>query len=244
MKQLSSLIFVCTLWSLAVQAQETPVTERATPGFSFNGNFQVGIPLDAFRENLDRTGFGGGLTFLINLAQSPIAVGLDLGIMGYDRETAAYRVNVGGFTKDYELTTSNSIFLTHAVLRVQPRQNSLVLPYLDGMVGFKNLFTSTSLTDLDFNETVDSDTDESDWAFSYGVALGVQIHFNRTRKLSLDLRCAYLPGNNASYLVRAPDPLGGTDYDDPIEAFEQKNSPTTLLIPQVGLTYKFWKLRH
>lgn len=230
-----------------VQAQEesteTTMPEpllRSTPVYSLNGNFQVGIPLDAFRDNLDRLGFGGGVLFLVNIGNSPISLGADLSIMGYDSETAEYSVRVGGFVKDYELTTSSNIFLGHAVMRIQPVKHGFISPYIDGMIGFKNLFTSSTLTDLDFSESVDSDIDESDWTLSYGGAFGLQFHFNKTRNLSLDLRCAYLPGNNASYLVRAPDPIGGFNYDDPLDAFEKKNSPTNLLLPQIGLTYKFW----
>ncbi|MFN7118667.1 MAG: hypothetical protein ACK4TA_17850 [Saprospiraceae bacterium] len=242
-KLLSFLFFVVTLVSLQAQEEDAAMSEnygRRMPAYSFNGNFQVGVPLDAFRDNLDGVGFGGGLLVLGGLGDTPISAGVELSIMGYDSETAEYRVRVGGFTKDYELTTSSNIFLGHAVVRIQPFGTGFITPYIDGMVGFKNLFTSSSLVDLDLGENTDTGIDESDWAFSYGGAFGLQFHFSKSHMLSLDLRCAYLPGNNASYLVRAPDPIGGFDYDDPLEAFEKKSSPTNLLLPQIGLTFKFW----
>ncbi len=244
MKPILTLLFwmasFCLL--LAQEADEAmpAMAARRMPAFSVNGNFQVGIPLDAFRDQLDEIGLGGGVLLMGNLGKSPISAGLELSLMSYDSETADYTVRVGGFFKDYELTTSSNIFLGHAVVRIQPFGTGFVTPYLDGMVGFKNLFTSSSLTDLDFSETVESDINESDWAFSYGGAVGLQIHFNRSHTWSLDLRCAYLPGNNASYLVRSPDPIGGFDYDDPLDAFEKKHSPTYLLMPQLGVTFKFW----
>ena len=243
-----SLLFA--VGSLRLQAQEeateTTMPESSmysTPAFSVNGNFQVGIPLDAFRDNLDQVGFGAGFLFLANIAHSPVSLGADLSIMVYESQSSEYRVRVGGFTKDYELTTSSNIFLGHAVMRIQPVRQGFIAPYIDGMVGFKNLFTNSTLPDQDSNESVDSDVDQSDWALSYGGAIGLQIHFNKNHNLSLDLRCAYLPGNNATYLVRAPDPIGGFNYDDPLDAFEKKNSPTTLLLPQIGLTFKFWNTK-
>lgn len=232
-----SIFFFLTLVTYVVQAQ-TEV--RRQPVFNINGNFQVGIPLDEFRDNLDGLGFGGGASFLVNIAQSPISAGLDLSITGYDRETADYNVRVGGFLKEYELTTSSNIFLGHAVVRIQAPGQRFISPYLDGMIGFKNLFTSTSLTDQNLGESVDSDIDETDWAFSYGGAVGLQINVSRKHHIAIDLRCAYLPGNNATYLVRSPEPFGGFNYDDPIEAFEKKSSATNLLLPQIGVTFKLW----
>lgn len=237
MKNLFVFAILCLQISASLFAQ-TEMTERRTPIFSFNGNFQVGVPLAAFRDNLDQTGFGGSMLLLANIAQSPISAGLEASILGFERETVNYDVNVGGFNKDYELSTSSNIFLGHAMVRIQAPGRRLINPYLDGMVGFKNLFTSTSLTDEDLGESVNSDTDESDWAFSYGAAAGVQINVSRADFISIDLRCAYLPGNNATYLVRRSD--ANTNSGDPIEAFEKKNSPTTLLLPQIGITFKFW----
>lgn len=231
---------MCLAVVVQAQTDESAFGARRYPVFTVNGNFQVGIPLDEFQDNLDKPGFGGGALFLVNIAQSPISAGLDLSIMGYDSETANYNVRVGGFLKEYELTTSSNIFLGHAVVRIQAPGQRFINPYLDGMIGFKNLFTSTSLTDQDLGESVDSDIDETDWAFSYGAAVGLQINVSRRHHIAIDLRCAYLPGNSATYLVRSPEPFGGYNYDDPIEAFEKKNSATNLVLPQIGVTFKLW----
>ncbi|MBK7870168.1 MAG: hypothetical protein IPJ74_05505 [Saprospiraceae bacterium] len=212
--------------------------ERSYPSFQLNGNFQMGIPLDEFRDNLDDIGFGAGALFLVHLSDSPLAAGIELSLMGYASEKADYNVRVGGFLKEYELRTSSNIFLGHAVLRFQPKVNAFVQPYFDGMFGFKNLFTSSMLTDLDNSESTESNTDQTDWALSYGGAFGLQFRFSKTSDIVLDLRCAYLPGQNANYLVRKEDPFSGFEYDDPLDAFEEKTSATTLLLPQIGITFK------
>ncbi len=233
MKQLQILILLTTLTTTMTIAQD-----RVYPNFQLNGNFQMGIPMDDFRDNLDDPGFGGGALFLVHAGNSPLAAGLELSIMAYDSEQSRYNVRVGGFLKEYELQTSSNIFLGHAVVRFQPNVRFPVKPYFDGLFGFKNLFTSTTLTDLDLGSATDSGTDQSDWALSYGGAFGLQFSFSQNSGIVLDLRCAYLPGQNATYLVRREDPFGGFDYDDPIEAFEEKTSSTTLLLPQIGVTFK------
>lgn len=201
------------------------------------GGLQFGIPAEAFRENLTNTGVGGGFNLLFRWAEVPLYVGVDLGIMKYDGEVINQAVNIGGFLKDYELRTNNNILTAHLSARLQPEGNGPVRPYLEGMIGTKGLFTVTNLVDitLNGNEVIDTNTDEVDFAFSYGLAVGLVFNVFRNDGIGIDLRCAYLPGGNASYLVRRTD-LGAVVITDPIDAFEKKNSPTTLIVPQIGFS--------
>lgn len=209
---------------------------RTYPSIQFGGAFHLGVPMDDFRDNLDQVGIGAGGFVIVNVNDSPLSVGTDVSGLGFDSEELRYNANIGGFLKSYRLRTTSSAFLGHALVRFQPNVNFAVKPYVDGMVGFKNLFTRTTLTDEDLAETIDSGNDQRDWAFSYGGAVGVQIAFSRAANLVLDLRCAYLQGSNASYLVRRSDT--GIPLEDPIDAFEERTSPTTLLIPQIGITFR------
>jgi len=236
MKYLSSF-FVFLIATTFATAQDT---ESKPWRMYLNGNFQLGIPQQDFKENLDRVGIGGGALLLFQLGKMPLYAGAEFSGMSYDRESIDYTVNIGGFLRDYELRTSNSIFMMHGVLRIQPDLNGPIQPYLDGMIGTKNLFTRTRLIEDDNDGDPDNNDEESrvetgDWAFSYGGALGIQIDISRSQGILLDLRCAFLPGANASYLVRKPG--DNVNYDEPIDAFEEKSSPTTLLMPQIGLTF-------
>ncbi len=237
MKHLVTVISALLFCSLLSAQEEEPM--ESWHAF-LNGNFQLGIPQQGFKENLDQVGIGGGGLILFQLGKMPLYAGAEFSAMSYDRETADYAVNVGGFIKGYELRTSNSIFLMHGMFRVQPNINGPIRPYIDGMMGTKNLYTRTRLTEKDNNgntieDSEDSRVERGDWAFSYGAALGIQFDVSRSQGIYLDLRCAYLPGGNASYLVRKPGE--NVNYDDPIDAFEEKSSPTTLLMPQIGLTF-------
>jgi opacity protein-like surface antigen len=148
---------------------------------------------------------------------------------------------VDGFLTDVELETTSNILFLHGMLRIKPDVNFFVQPYFDGLIGYKVLYTRTKLVDLlaDEDRVLESETNQSDWAFSYGGAIGVQIDLSRRKNIYLDLRCAYLPGASAQYLVRREDT--GQVFDEPIEAFEEKSSPTAVLLPQIGVTFEFWK---
>ena len=202
-----------------------------------NGNLQVGIPLDEFADNLDALGFGAGGLLAFRIKNSPIYAGIELSGMIYDSQTDRYSVNIGGFIEEYDLRTSNSIFLGHFLLRIMPDIDFPVKPYIDGMIGTKNLYTRTKLIDInDVEPDEQSRIEEGDWAFSYGGAFGLQISISKKDNAFLDLRCAYLPGTNASYLVRR-EADETVSYEEPIDAFERKNSATLLLMPQIGVTF-------
>lgn len=241
MKYLTSL-FVFALATIAVHGQNLNTGSAYDPWLAvMNGNFQIGIPQQGFSENLDRTGIGGGGSLLFRIGHLPLYAGAEFSGMSYDRESRNYTVNIGGFDEEYEVRTVNSIFLMHGVVRFQPLMRSPIRPYLDAMMGTKYLYTRTRLIqDDDDGDSQYTDADSrvelSDWAFSYGGALGIQLDISNHHGVVLDLRCAFLPGSNAHYLVRKP---GDGNYDEPIDAFEQKFSTTTLVMPQVGLSFLF-----
>ena len=228
-----SILLLVAFFNLEAQENEIPFVQ-------LNGNLQLGIPVEAFKNNLSTPGFGFGGLLAIRLGDTPLFPGLEASGISYDREFTEFNLWVDGNLTDVRLETSNNIFLIHGLVRIMPNIDLPVQPYIDGMIGTKLLYTRTKLVDLLIgeDEVLESDTDQSDWAFSYGGAAGVQINLSRTRSILLDLRCAYLPGASAKYLVRRTD---SGPINDPIDAFEEKSSPTALLLPQIGVTFEFTK---
>lgn len=202
----------------------------------FNLSPQVGVPLDRFRENLDAVGFGGGASFLFRLRDKPVYMGLAGSWMNYANEKDAFTVQVDGFFEDYEWRTNSNILLGHAVLRFQPDVVFPLKPYVDGMIGFKNLYTKTKLVDLngEEDEVIERESNLNDWAFSYGGAAGLHIAFWEHIGIRIDLKVAYLQGANARYLARM-DNTDGQVFTEPIEAFEERVGPTNMLVPQIGI---------
>ena len=222
-----------------LSAQDEEV-EREGPILNVNLNVQMGLPLGKFKENLETTGLGMGALALVRVRKEPITIraGLELSGVTYDAQSNLLELPVDGFYALFEMRTETSILLLHGVVRLEPSVNFFMKPYFDGMFGFKNLFNRTTLTDIEFDEEELIDNTGA-WAFSTGGAVGVKIPINQHDPYAwtIDLRCAYLKGTAADYLVRKED--DGTFYDEPLDAFEEKNSTTDIFLPQIGVTFTF-----
>lgn len=208
-------------------------------------DFLVGVPQKEFADNVDTTGYGASGQFAYFLGDSPIAVGGEVGYLNYGT-TTRYEY----FSPDIpeivlRVSTTNNILLTHGFIRVQPRSGP-VRPYMDGLIGFKYLFTRSSIRDEGyFNETLASSTNFDDLAFSYGIGGGMTIRVwqdigGRRRgqapaELSIHLGARYLWGAEARYLKKGSirqDPDGDIIYD----IYQSK---TDMLTPQIGIRFDF-----
>jgi hypothetical protein len=217
--------------AVALRGQETE--SRFFPYLYLNGNLQGGLPIQLFKEKGQRNSYGGGGLFLVQLGPRPMFAGLEASMQRFDNEQIEFEETVNGFVEQFRQTTKNNVFLAHVVVRAQPWDNSLFRPYLDGLFGVKNLFTRTTVENLE-TEDSDSNTDFKDWSLSYGFALGVQLGVFRNQAVTIDLRCSYLTGNNATFYTRRPDATG--PFFIPLDAFEPQNAPPAMLIPQIGVT--------
>lgn len=220
--------------------------EDYVPMFSLGISLDVGVPMGNFNDNLDGIGLGFGGNFLIRTnrqANVPVLAGLSGGLIIYDSESQDQIILIDGATINGRLTTRNSIFMMHGVFRILPPVNSSIQPFIDGLVGFKNFYTRTTLEDLDAfeDDTIESYIEQGDWAFSFGGAAGVQWlvggGWEENFYLMLEARCSYLKGSAANYLVRIDDP--NLQIVDTIDAFEEKNSTTDILIPSIGVSFVF-----
>lgn len=226
-------------------AQESNLAEEEVfiPKFSFGIDFGIGIPIGNFWENVNRVSFGaaGHILFRTNPKSTvPILMGIHGGLSIYDSESQNQFLLIDGFEVNGRLATRNNIFIGNGVVRILPPVDLSFQPYFDGMFGFKNLYTRTTLEDLDAgNETIESYIEQGDWAFSYGGAVGCQFLIGGDEEvfILLDIKCAYLIGEAADYLVRIDEP--NVQIIDPIDAFEERNSTTNLLLPQIGVSFLF-----
>ena len=72
-----------------------------------------------------------------------------------------------------DVTTTNDLVAGHLFLRLQP-SGGFFQPYVEGLVGFHYLSTSTSVSDQgDDSEAIASTKHLSDFTFSYGAGVGV-----------------------------------------------------------------------
>lgn len=173
-----------------------------------------GFPTGEFGENVKNPGIGlsGFVGYMI--PRTPAVIGLDLGylIYGHERRTEQFSQTIPDVLVG--VVTENNIFSMNAFLRLQTNTDPLRF-YMEGVVGFHYLFTSTTIEDLPrFNgEEIASSTNLDDFAFTKGVGGGLLIELwrggedrtpqNRSlRTVSLDFRMRYLDGSEADYLKR------------------------------------------
>lgn len=234
-----NLLFILLLVNVArltAQDEDMPAAESAPafyPYLYLNANAQSGIPLGVFKQSGEPSSYGGGGLFLVQLGPRPMFAGLDISMQRFDSERINFEETINGFVEQFEQTTKNNAFLAHVVVRVQPWDNSLFRPYLDGLFGVRNLYTRTTLENLDTEDT-QSNTDTRDWSLSYGFAAGLQLGVFNNQAVTIDIRCSYLTGNTARFLVRDPDAQG--PFFTPIEAFQEQVAVPIMLIPQIGVT--------
>ncbi|MCR9288145.1 MAG: hypothetical protein NXI23_12255 [Bacteroidetes bacterium] len=235
MKTIYTFLLVAC-FSLSGFAQEVLNEAPLPPPFvKINISFQTAIPLEKFQETLDDVAFGVGIDVLSKLGQMPIWVGAQTGFLMYDKESQKFLTDVGGIDREYEWKTRNNIWLLHGMFRIQPTIDFPVKPYFNAMAGFKRFFTTTNLLDADVeDESLERFVDHSDWVFSFGGTIGVEIPLTKDKEAVLDIRCSYYQGNHAEFYTRNQDAVV---IEDTLDVFELKNSPTPLLVPQIGVTF-------
>jgi hypothetical protein len=137
------------------------------------GSFDLGYPQEQFRDNVDNTGVGAGVFLSIGFPDVPMSVGASLDFMEYGSESrqAPWSTTIPDVFVD--VNTSNNLLAGHLFLRLQP-PHGFFQPYLEGLIGFHYLWTSTSVHDQGGDgEEIASTKHISDLVLSYGATAGV-----------------------------------------------------------------------
>jgi hypothetical protein len=199
-------------------------------------DFNTVIPRGSFEENVTNNGYGVGGQLLFGLGRKPLFLGVDAGFVNYGSETHDEPLSPNIPEVELEVQTDNNIALTHLLLRAQPRSGA-VRPYADGLVGFKYLFTRTTVRDDFGDEEIASTTNLSDLTFSYGFGGGVQVRLaglGPAGQIMLDGKVRYLRGSEARYLRE-----GSIRRENGQVVFDVQSSRTDVLGVQVGITFHF-----
>jgi hypothetical protein len=194
-------------------------------------NVVLGMPKGEFG---DRAGTGVGLNLFVGARpqNSPIAFGAKLGYMiyGIERRSEPFSTTIPDVTVDVE--TRNNIVLGHLVLRLQMPGNGPFVPYVNGLFGFKYLFTETSIESNRTSEDVATSTNFDDTALSYGGGGGLKIRVfeGAKRTFFVNLAVDYLIGKKAEYLTKGSIRREGGEV-----TFDVEESDTNILIPRLGV---------
>lgn len=204
---------VALAWTGLVNAQDgeaVDVPPIVITGFGLIGGF----PMGEFGGNVTNPGIGisGFVGYMI--PRTPAVIGLDLGYLIYGHERRREQFSLTIPDVKVGVVTENNIFSMNAFLRLQTPTAPFRF-YVEGLVGFHYLFTSTTIEDLPrfSGEDIASSTNLDDFAFTRGAGAGMLIEVwsggenrtpqNRTlRSVSLDFRMRYQDGSEADYLKR------------------------------------------
>lgn len=199
-------------------------------------DFTTVVPRGSFEDNITNNGYGIGGHFLVGLGRSPFFAGIDAGFVTYGSEKHREPLSPTIPEVELEVQTTNNIALTHFLLRAQPRSGA-VRPYADGLIGFKYLFTKTTIRDDFDDEELASTTNMSDLTFSYGFGGGLQVRLadiGRSGQIMLDGKVRYLRGSEARYLRE-----GSIRRENGGVFFDVQSSRTDVITVQVGITFQF-----
>ena len=221
--------------------------------FSQNLNGNIGLmgqfPNGEFKDEGVNTGLGIDLNFMYHPVKE-LAFGINLGgsIYGYsERKSSLYNFPLVTISEK----TSNEIFQGHLFFRLVPFQAN-IKPYIEALVGLKNLSTRTELVSENCDQEDDNcqiaeSTNASDTAMSYGIGSGLEIKLidieneedNLSGELSFFINGRYFWGGSTQYLKQ-----GSIQFTDgssgPVEAiFNWSESKTDLLQVTIGVSFQF-----
>lgn len=223
-------------WGLApaaksVGAQDAawrPQKAQSVEAVMLSAGLNIGIPIKEFDDAVPNIwGIGGTLEGLARIGYSPLHAGAQLGAMIYGKDTEEEPNGL------YKNTRNNMIFSGHLMARIAPSLADFpVMPYFDGMFGFKHLYTENRVRFIGDPNLVTEPLAEfvefSDWALSYGGSVGLRIGSD---EVSLDLRFTYLLGGEAEYLTA--DSITFPDAETIV--IKPFKSRTDMIIPQIGI---------
>lgn len=231
-------------------------------------SFSMGLPQNEFRQNTDALGYGLDLTGGISFQEGvPLFFGLDINYMiyGYSRKneelTAEIRANeviIDELVIPLRLVNTSSIFGTHALIRAQaPFDN--VQPYIEGLIGFRYISTSSKILDRSDNRQYTSresnvlvrETILDDWLFSYGYGGGMMV--NLGSNIFLDFRADFFEGKRAKYYDGDDTKAWSVEFTGSVEDYDEetvsgddlefdaepKESTTDLLTLKLGVVFMF-----
>lgn len=194
------------------------------------------IPTGDFSKNVTNNGYGVGFQFLRSLGKKPLLLGVDAAFATYGSDEHKEPISETIPELRVKVRTNNNITLTHLLLRAQPRTGN-VRPYADALVGFKYLFTNTTILNDSNDEELTSSKNLSDLVFSYGFGGGVQVRLGRVGRngdISLDGKVRYLRGSRAEYLKE-----GSVRRENGSVFFDVLSSRTDVVAVQIGVTFRF-----
>lgn len=223
-----------------------PCTANAQVRPEVSVGLLLGLPSGDFGDNVSDNGVGIVLAGGIQLPDSPVLLGIEVGYMVYGSNSRSEAFNTTTPDIQIDIVTYNNIFQGNFFLRLQP-QTGKVRPYIDGLVGFKYLYTQTvakNSTDW-VMDWIAYDVNFDDWALTYGIGVGAAIVLwelgsvispvsKKPIGVHFDFGLRYLLGAEAEYLKEGSIQIVGDQA-----SFLPEKSKTDMIQPHFRIRVSF-----
>lgn len=238
-----SLYVLClSLFLCAISATAQERDGNLDAGFGF----LIGFPSGDFKSNLDRNGYGLGAHVGYAFGSTPLMAGLNFGFMTYGNEKRQVPFSTTVPDVTVEVERNYNIVQGHFLLRVGPN-TGLLRPYLDGLIGFNYLYTTTEVQnkgngDKEIAKSVNLD----DFTFSVGGGGGIAVCVYDGRaerkkgedglgEVLIHVEARYLAGTTAEYLKP-----GSITIDDKNNVlYDKASSRTDMITGRIGVSLTF-----
>lgn len=206
--------------------------------FSASIGAQLAIPQGDYKTTNGDAGYGLRANFLYKPTPDvPLKFGIELGMQEKGRAAQYFSGYAYGYYDEFKVSATNNIFSLIFLTRFQSPKFGKVKPFIDLTAGWNVFFSTVSVERLTYYSPYNSsysNSSKAHWALAYGAAGGIDIPLNKHDDIGLELKVAYLIGNNSRYLT---DPYIDNNAN---VSFVEKNSRTDMLIPQAGVRITIW----
>ena len=201
--------------------------------FTTSIDLQLSVPQGEYKDVNPDVGFGLRANFLYRpLVDIPLKFGIEIGLQQKGTTSQYFSGNVMGYYDEFRVTASNNILSLQFVTRFQPEKFGKITPFLDLTAGWNDFFSTVDVERLTYYSSYNTSYSESTkarWALTYGAVGGVDIPLSKNDDIGLELKIAYMIGNNTKYLTN-PYIDGNAQV-----TFQERTSHTDMLIPQAGI---------
>jgi len=205
--------------------------------------FEISSPRGEFDANTD-TGFGFGLRYRYGFGPGGlVSIGANGSFQNYGSARRRAPLSTTIPEIEVEISTTNNIFYLEGALELAVPAGRLQ-PYAVASYGAGFFYTTSSLKDPLTNETVLTDTNQSDWTWVWSAGGGLRILLRELPRpeggepgrLFLDLGASRVAGGDVEYLREGTlvTDEGEFDIDERLA-----RSEIELILYRIGVTYQF-----
>ncbi|MBC7885026.1 MAG: outer membrane beta-barrel protein [Saprospiraceae bacterium] len=188
-----------------------------------------------FKRNYPSVKLGFEMGYLRQLkAEKPLFWGISFYYTHLDNVKATISELLDFSFVDFDYSTTSSLLGLNGKLRFYPNINlGKFESYLEAQLGYKWIYTATTKTIVDDEDSSDFAIEKGSLSLTYGIAAG--LNYAIKDNIYINLRANYLPGLSTAYYVK--DDQNNVEFST-IDKYDLKNSTTDIIRWDLGVT--FW----